>query len=246
MDKKIIEEKVGATNGSPRMSERYSISAIIPAFDEEKNIRNVINTLEDYALLKEIIVVDDGSRDATSNMVRKTGARLITLPKNLGKGRAMDVGVKASTGKFIFFLDADITGLNTEVIDRIVSPVVRGEFDMFVGIRARKAYFLNKMLRLFPVLGGERILAKEIWDHLPSEYKRGFQIEIALNYFTKRMGKKMGFEIIRGLSQTIKEKKYGFIVGFGRRLVMVYDVVLIGIKLYVVHRIRKRLGLVHK
>jgi glycosyltransferase involved in cell wall biosynthesis len=210
------------------------VSAVIAAYNEEDTITNVVRAVEGHPLVGEIIVVDDGSADATSDRARETSAKVITLERNVGKAGAMDAGVRATRNDTILFLDADILGLTHEIITLTVTPVLTKKCGMFVAIRARRTYWMNRLLYFIPVLGGERALTKEIWRLVPPIYRKGFQIEIALNYYTKKSGHKMGFGVMPGLSQVIKEKKRGFWLGLWQRLKMCAEVLWISIRLYVI------------
>lgn len=209
------------------------VSAIIAAYNEQDTIANVIHAIEGHPLVDEIIVVDDGSTDATSERARETTARLITLKTNRGKAGAMNRGVSVARHEHILFLDADILGINHEIITLTITPVLTGKVGMFVAIRARHTYWMNRLLYFIPVLGGERCLTKDIWRKVPSIYRKGFQIEIALNYYTKKSGRKMGFAVMPGLSQVIKEKKRGFWRGLAQRMAMCAEVFWISFRLYV-------------
>jgi glycosyltransferase involved in cell wall biosynthesis len=210
------------------------VSAIIAAYNEQDTITNVIRAIEGHPLVNEIIVVDDGSSDATSERARETSARVITLEHNVGKAGAMDRGVQAARNDFILFLDADILGLTHEIITLTVTPVLTKKCGMFVAIRARRTYWMNRLLYFIPVLGGERALTKEIWRTVPRIYRKGFQIEIALNYYAKKSGRRMAFGVMPGLSQVIKEKKRGFWIGLGQRIKMSAEVFWISFRLYVI------------
>ena len=218
------------------------VTAIIPAFNEAATVAEVVKEVSANPHVAEVIVVDDGSHDGTANAARCAGARVLTLPKNEGKASAMAHGVRAATHDIIFFADADIHGLTSEKINRIIEPVLSGRCAMYVGIRKRHSHFLNRFLRIAPVLGGERTITKELWNRIPRLYKKGFQIEIAMNYYTKRFGKRMGSRLMPGVRQTIKEKKHGVVRGFFERLKMIADVAAIGIKLYVGEELKRALG----
>ena len=89
-----------------------SISIIVPAFNEEKNIRKCIDSLLQlkYPSKPEIIVVNDGSKDSTSAIAekyRKNGDIKLINQKNKGKGAAINRGVKSSVGELIVIMDAD-------------------------------------------------------------------------------------------------------------------------------------------
>lgn len=209
------------------------VSAIIPAYNEEKTVGAVLLALKDHPLIGEVILVDDGSTDSTASIAALSGARVVRIRKRSGKAEAMDVGVREAQFPFILFLDADIVGLTPEMITRIVEPVLFGWYEMFVALRGRKTLFLNKLLRISPIIGGERALSKRLWYMVPDSFKRSFQIEIALNYYTKRTGKKMGFALFHGLRNTIKERKYGVVRGFIMRIGLCADVLIVSLRLYV-------------
>jgi glycosyltransferase involved in cell wall biosynthesis len=213
------------------------VSVIIAAFNEQDTIIDVIRAVEGHPLVAEIIVVDDGSKDATSKRAKQTTARVITLEQNQGKAGAMNAGVRAAREERILFLDADILGLTHEIITLTATPVLTGKCGMFVAIRARRTYWMNRLLYFIPVLGGERALTKELWRKVPPIYRKGFQIEIALNYYTKKSGLKMAFGVMPGLSQVIKEKKRGFWLGMWQRVKMCSEVLWISFRLYVIRTV---------
>lgn len=100
------------------MNKKYSISVILPAYNEEGNVQRVVegsaNFLLGQDILKEyeIIVVDDGSTDRTADILRGlvdeiSHLKVITHSKNLGYGKALISGVKNSQHPLILFMDAD-------------------------------------------------------------------------------------------------------------------------------------------
>jgi glycosyltransferase involved in cell wall biosynthesis len=222
----------------PFVSHAVKVSAIVPAHDEGPTIAGVVAALSGHPLVDEVIVVDDASTDDTAARAAALGATVVAMPENGGKAAAMARGVAHARNRIVFFSDADVVGLNAEMITRIVAPVTSGAYDMFVGIRGRKTYWTNRLLHFTPVLGGERALVKSLWEHVPRSYKKNFQIEIALNFFAKHFGHRMGITVVRGLSQVIKEKKRGLWPGLGQRLAMIADILLVSWRIYVVLRLR--------
>ncbi len=218
------------------------VSVVIPAFNEEKTVGDVIKAVIGHPQIKEIIVVDDGSTDGTTLRAQEAGARVVTLPSNVGKAGAMDAGVAAAVGDIILFLDADCYGFTHESISRIITPVLEERHTMYVGINSRRSFWLNRILHFFPILSGDRAVKRQLWESVPPHYKEGFQIEIALNYFSRGFSPGSGFEVIHGIRHIIKEQKHGLLVGTARRLGMIADILTISVRLYVIRDLKEFFG----
>ena len=111
-----------------------SVSVIIPALDEEQSIGAVLEAIP-RDIVREIIVVDGGSRDATVEVARARGARVVTEPLR-GYGRACRRGAGEAQGEVVVFLDAD-GACDPQDIEALVAPVVEGEADLVLGSRLR-------------------------------------------------------------------------------------------------------------
>jgi glycosyltransferase involved in cell wall biosynthesis len=198
--------------------------AIVAAYNEAPRIGAVLDVLTSYPGFDEVIVVNDGSTDTTGSVALHHHVTLIDLSQNHGKGKAMQVGVDQSDADIIFFCDADVTGLSHRVIAETLAPVALGRLDMKIAMRNRKIYYLRCILKFIPLLGGERAVTRKLWDSVPDDYKNSFKIEAALNFWAFHYGKGYTFQVFPGLSQTIKERKYGFVRGFIGRIGMSFDV----------------------
>jgi len=214
------------------------VSVIIPAFNEAKTIGAVIAVAKNCELVSEVIVVNDGSTDNTAKVAQAAGVQLITQSLNRGKAQAMDAGVRVAKNDIICFLDADLKNFSADILQKIINPVLSGQYDMYAVIFGRKWHGLNWLTPRLPIISGNRALRKEVWQLVPEKFKVKFRIEIALNYFAGGAGKKCGAESYPGFSQYIKEQKYGLIDGFWRRMKMNWDVAWVFINLYVVENIR--------
>ena len=117
---------------------------IIPAYNEEKRIGKVLQRMPDF--IDEVIVVDDGSKDKTSEVARGFGAKVIRLERNQGKGRAMSEGIKKANGDIIVFIDADGQHKPEEII-KLVKPIVNGEADFVIGSRLIKVQGERPLIR---------------------------------------------------------------------------------------------------
>lgn len=210
-----------------------TVSIVIPAFDEVNTIAPCVQGALRCVEAGEVIVVDDGSSDGTAAAAETAGARVVRLVRNGGKAAAMNAGVHEARHDIILFLDADVTGITPEAMTRILQPVLHGTFEMYVGLRARKTVWLNRLMHFFPIIGGERAVTRRLWEAVPKNYREGFKIEIALNHTSKQFERGMGFEFIKGTRHHIKEEKYGLRLGFTRRMLMVADVVTISGQIYI-------------
>ncbi len=208
------------------------VTAIIPIYNEADRIEQVLNVVSSYPGFADVLVIDDGSTDDSKKIINNfSQVKYYFKQKNEGKAKAMNTGVSLAKTDIIFFCDGDIKGLNHRMIDEIIEPVVEGRVDMFIAMRNRKIYFLHKLVLLVPFLGGERALTKELWEKVPVFYKQKFRIEAGLNFYAKYYGHGFDMKVFRGLSQTIKEKKYGFWSGFKKRLSMIVDIFIAVINL---------------
>jgi len=120
------------------MNSSYKLIAVIPAFNEEASIGDLISFTKKY--VDRIIVCNDGSEDMTAKIVSKLGVNIISHKKRKGKGNALRVLFKEAI-KFdpdvIITLDADGQHIPSE-IPKLINPIILGESDMVVGSR-----FLN-------------------------------------------------------------------------------------------------------
>lgn len=196
------------------------IAAVVTALNEAPRIPAVLEVLCTYPQFEEVIVVDDGSTDATAAVAAGFDAKVISFEKNLGKGRAMEAGVQASSAEVIFFCDADIRGLTHEMISSILTPVIFGDVDMLIAEYDRVFVYMHELL---PHLSGVRAVRRTLWDRVPTRFKERFMIETALNYHALHGGGYYYF-IFKGLGHMTKEVKYGLFRGFIANLKMVWDI----------------------
>lgn len=113
-----------------------SISIVIPAYQEAKNIANVVTqvrqVLARIGCESEIIVVDDGSSDGTDRMATEAGAKVVRHAYNRGYGAGLKTGIRAAKGRTVIFIDADGQHDANDIV-RMVEE--RKSFDMVVGAR---------------------------------------------------------------------------------------------------------------
>lgn len=115
------------------MADPSSVSVVIPAMNEAGAIAGVIRDLRAAGAWHEILVVDDGSRDATAAEAAAAGARVIRHPYNKGNGAAVKSGIRNATGEFILIIDGDGQHEAADAL-RLIAPL--GDYDLVVGARS--------------------------------------------------------------------------------------------------------------
>jgi dolichyl-phosphate beta-glucosyltransferase len=125
---------------------QVSLSVVVPAYNEATRLRSTLPGLLEYLnqsdMECELIVVDDGSRDNTADIAKEildqanqVRTSVLSYQSNLGKGRAVRLGLLASRGDVALFSDADLSTPITET-PKLVGPIVQGECDVAIGSRA--------------------------------------------------------------------------------------------------------------
>ena len=178
-----------------------SISIILPAFNEEKTIYDIIRRIPpDITSNLSIIVIDDGSTDNTSKEAQRTGVYVFRHRRNLGVGVAMKTGVKASLengADIIVKMDADGQHDPTE-IPRLVKPILEGEADLVVGARSKEVFqqmslskrfgnfFLSWLTRLmtgckiYDAQSGFRVMTRRLAESISFDSKYTYTQEMII------------------------------------------------------------------
>lgn len=204
----------------------------MPAYNEARTIRRVVERLCASSTVGEVIVVSDGSSDDTAKIARLAGARVIELKKNVGKGMAMRKGVQSTKAPIIAFFDADVLGLRDRHIPRLIDPVVRGDVDMNVGLNDR-GRIVTRMMEYLPLISGQRALRRELFEQIPLEFLQGYMIESSLNYLSRAQGARIAAIPMRGVRIRTKVAKVGWRKSIGQYIRMAGQVVkaMFGVRL---------------
>lgn len=186
---------------------RPEISVVVPAYNEherlEPTLRDMVTYFRGSSRQVEILVVDDGSRDATAALVTRLSAelpevRLIRLPANRGKGYAVRAGVVNAVGRLVLFADADGATPISE-IERLESAISGGSH-IAIGSRALKASGVEVKTRFYRRLIGRsfHFLVTSLTVKGIADTQCGFKLfrgEVAQDLFTRMRMDGFSFDV---------------------------------------------------
>jgi len=201
------------------------IAIIIPAFNEAERIAEVLRAVKGASHIHEIIVVNDGSSDNTSEEARKvSGIKVIDMVKNVGKGGAMAAGVASTTAQIVAFVDADLMGIKAEHIDQIIRPLMKDECDMCVGVFRGGKIRSNAAMAVTPWLSGQRAMKRELFEAVPYIGELKFGVEVAITNMARKKKSRVKRVVLRGVSNCFKEEKLGLVKGIQARSKMYREI----------------------
>ncbi len=201
------------------------VAIIIPAYNEEQRISTVLRAATASLLADEVIVVSDASRDRTVEVARRTkGVLVLELPFNMGKGGAMSAGVAATEADIIVFVDADLRGLRGEHIDQILRPILDDQCDMCIGVFRGGKFWSDTAQRMAPYISGQRAMRRSLFESIPFMGEIRMGVEVTINTYAKRARARVLRVVLRGVSNTHKERKMGLVKGTAARAKMYKEI----------------------
>lgn len=174
------------------------ISIIMPAYNEANKIKNTLENIYSIEEIDEIIVVDDGSSDNTSEIVSSIESKkikLFKLEQNKGKGYALNYGLNIAmeNADIIGFLDADL-GSSSKEVKKLIDSILNNEADViiakfppakkkgglgFVKGLAKKSVLEMTGKELDAILSGQRLFKKEVLNKF-DEIPFGYGVEVGM------------------------------------------------------------------
>ncbi|WP_350344685.1 glycosyltransferase family 2 protein [Proteinivorax tanatarense] len=172
------------------------VTVLVPAYNEQNNIKQTIIGLKSISEVKKICVIDDGSKDSTYDQAKMASPDvLISNSKNLGKGSALNRLIKyVSESELVALADGDL-GNSSRELKKLIVPVKSGKCEMAIasfpsgakkgglGITqqvARKGLKLTTGMSLLFPLSGQRVMTHNVFS-LSTPFAKGFGVEMALN-----------------------------------------------------------------
>lgn len=214
-----------------------SVSVVIPAFNEAGRVGETVRALREALPARgwanvEILVIDDGSTDATTAEAEGAGARVIRLDRNRGKGAALTVGLDAARGELLLLADADLAASAGQLVD-LLPPIDRDAADMTIAVlpalggggfglvRSLARWGLRRAgcAPLAGPLSGQRALRRSAWEAI-GHLDDGFGIEMGLNLDAARHELRVQ-EVPVALSHRVTGKDWAGFVHRGRQFVAI-------------------------
>jgi glycosyltransferase involved in cell wall biosynthesis len=170
------------------------IACVIPVYNEEGRVSQVLEVVSTFPFLDELIVVNDGSTDGSVTEIKTfskdyPSIRLLHNKTNLGKIEAVKKGISATNCELVVLVDADLRNFTHQDLAKLIYFVVNGEYDMTIidrgGDRLSPQGFLASLINRLN--GGERAFWKKEFhkiDFIEREY--GYLLEQIMNlYYVK-------------------------------------------------------------
>jgi hypothetical protein len=182
------------------------VVAVVAARDEGGLVGTTVDAIRTIPDVDEVVVVDDGSTDGTAERARRSGARVLVAPRNLGKGGALEGALDRIEPPDVYlFLDADL-GETAKEAGPLLDEVLSGRADLAIGVLPRDplhgGFRLVKGLaavviralsgfRVAEPLSGQRAATRAVVDAV-RPLAGGFGVEPAMTIDAVRMGFRVG------------------------------------------------------
>lgn len=184
------------------------ITAVVPVWNEERTVGDVVGTLVSSPLIDEVICINDGSTDSSLKKLKSFGdrIRLVDYERNHGKGYAMVSGVKRARGNIVLFIDADLIGLNEKHVGKLIKPLlIKNRYKGVVGLTNND---------LSDHLAGQRTyFIRYLTPHIKEMESSRYGVEVLLNSkFRSNEIKRVAIKDVKDIRKFNKNGK-GYVQG---------------------------------
>ena len=195
---RILGESACRKLGIYRIPDGFVLSVVIPIYNERNTLRDILRRVQAVAVPKQIILVDDCSKDGTREILRELAAEqpaltVIYHEQNQGKGAALRTGFRHATGQIVIVQDADLE-YDPAQYPQLIQPIIEGKADVvygsrFIGDTHRVLYFWHSLANQFLTLLSNVFTNLNLTD-----------MEVCYKVFRR--------EVIQGI--TLKSNRFGF------------------------------------
>ena len=178
------------------------LSIVIPCYNESKDIFKNVETVKNYlnskAIEYELLLVNDGSKDNTKEVIESiNGVRALSYDKNRGKGGAVKYGIENATGDYVLFMDADLS-TDISAIEQVLQ--LAPSYDFIIGSRHAKGSVIKKKQPWIRVFIGWccRLLVKMLFHTKLKDTQCGFKamrIDVAKKIVEKQLVTNFAFDV---------------------------------------------------
>ena len=178
------------------------LSIVIPCYNEAKDIssntKKVLDYLNDKKIDHELILVNDGSKDNTKEVIESIeGVKALSYEKNRGKGGAVKYGIEAATGDYVLFMDADLS-TDISAIEKVVE--LAPNYDLIIGSRHAKDSVIKKKQPFLRVFIGRccRLLVRMLFHTKFKDTQCGFKAirtDVAKKIVAKQQVSNFAFDV---------------------------------------------------
>ena len=219
----VSSAPVSATLQPPGATLTGACGVLIPAYNEAATVASVVEVALGAAL-GPVLVVDDGSNDATAERALAAGAAVLRLRDNQGKGGAVHAGAERLETGVTVLLDADLVGLTPQHVRDLAAPVLEGKLEMTRGTFTGGRWRTTAAQQITPQLNGQRAILREHLLSVPGLRGSRYGVEIAITDQAKRARWRAADVALHDVSQVMKEEKRGWLRGVRIRLGMYRDI----------------------
>ena len=181
------------------------VVVVVPVYNEEDKIKDTIDGLKKIDLIDEIVIINDGSKDSTGEIIKDLDVSIVAMAKNYGKGYAIKSAIKRVDYDYIAFIDGDL-GYTSIEVEKLLKPVISDEVDFtiakfpttskcskikggfgFVKKLAKKGVYLYTKKEIDTSLSGQRVYKRKVIediDYMPADYG----IEVAMTIQALKAG----------------------------------------------------------
>ncbi|GAW31643.1 glycosyltransferase [Carboxydocella sp. JDF658] len=181
--------------------DRYQVLVLVPAHNEEKKIAATVKSALTIPGVTRVVVVDDASTDRTAELAEAAGAEVIRLSRNLGKGGALNRGLKEFREDLLLLLDGDLGETAAEGV-KLLTPLLEGRAEMTIArfpraskkggfglVKGLARWGIQRLSGYLPQapLSGQRGLTRKAMA-TAGGFAEGYGVEVALTVAVARAG----------------------------------------------------------